>query len=300
MGVIYDNETTSTINTKSDIIEVNAKVQDSSGSGDDPSAEGDNPTVDNPSRAYVASAMARYWDDPEEETATVTNAVVISVEGGAPITPNAKTTGLGHSDTYPWRRGIQYGITPIGWLNTTIAEGDALHGNTGYSVSVNLIEQFPWVYGPDGALSQYGLNNIYENATHPERLLGSKYVLEAKVRVDDTNYGIQTFMKNDSGDWITAYQDSANTILVESVPTLFQILSDPDKYNNSFANFEDFSIGKGIGGGGIYSKDNGVANGVNFGIRGAEELVDAMSVVDWSNNNPLPNTMVTLPVFKGH
>ena len=72
----------------------------------------------------------------------------------------------------------------------------------------------------------WGNPQMYEN---PGKWLGNKYVFSASTQVQDSLYGIQCFLKDDKG-WITEGED-VNHIVVENVPSKYQILRDPDLYN---------------------------------------------------------------------
>lgn len=71
-----------------------------------------------------------------------------------------------------------------------------------------------------------GNPNMYEN---PGEWLGNKYVFSASTQIQDSLYGIQCFLKDDKG-WITERED-VNHVIVENVPSKYQILRDPDLYN---------------------------------------------------------------------
>ena len=74
--------------------------------------------------------------------------------------------------------------------------------------------------------SYQGNPNMYEN---PGKWLGNKYVFSASTQIQDSLYGIQCFLKNDTG-WITN-DDNVNNVVIENVPSKYQILKDPDLYN---------------------------------------------------------------------
>lgn len=112
-----------------------------------------------------------------------------------------------------WYSGEEYNnITPLGGLGFVTNDKNAKGLKTAYK---------SWV----------------EDYVDPGKYLGSQYIFETTLQIDDANYCISTFLRSTDDKWFVDEGESAHKIYLSTVPSIYQIFNDPNKYNRDYNDY---------------------------------------------------------------
>ena len=85
--------------------------------------------------------------------------------------------------------------------------------------------------------SRYTNESLYQN---PGKYFGNTYKCETRTQVDATNYDVRCYMFNSNFQPIGDSTDSTNYMVTENVPSIYQILNDPDLYSGNYQDRENY------------------------------------------------------------